>query len=89
MIPRDRVGSKVKPKADKPKAPKPPKAEQPAEVSLESMTEWARERGLVASQKNPTACIWVEGESKPYADELKQLGFRFAKKRKSWYKSVA
>lgn len=78
-----------KPKADKPKAPKPPKAEQPAEVSLESMTEWARERGLVASQKNPTACIWVEGESKPYADELKQLGFRFAKKRKSWYKSVA
>ena len=78
-----------KPKADKPKAPKPPKAEQPAEVSLESMTAWAKERGLVASQKNPTACIWVEGESKPYAEELKQLGFRFAKKRKSWYKSVA
>lgn len=66
--------------------PQAPKVEQAAAVvSLESMTKWCEGKGLIASQKREGACIWVEGDSKPYADELKEMGFRFAKKRKSWY----
>ena len=49
------------------------------------MKAWCKGKGLVASQKAEGCCIWVEGESKPYADELKGKGFRFARKRKSWY----
>lgn len=66
--------------------PEPDKGEDAAAVvSLQTMQAWAKERGLVATQKNATSCIWVEGDSREYADELKGLGFRFAKKRKSWY----
>lgn len=60
-----------------------------AEVSLSAMQEWCEGKGLIATQKREGACIWVEGDSKPYADELKELGFRFAKKRKSWYFTAA
>lgn len=76
-------------KADKPKAPEPPKPAkkepQAESVSLDLIGAWCGKRGLVASQKADGCCIWVEGESKPYAEELKEMGFRFAKKRKSWY----
>ena len=76
-------------KAPEPKAePKPaPKSGEvaPAEISLAAMEKWCEGKGLIASQKREGCCIWVEGESKPYADELKEMGFRFAKKRKSWY----
>lgn len=41
------------------------------EVSLENMKEWCKERNLLATQKREGCCIWVEGDSKPYADELK------------------
>ena len=71
--------------AEKPQ-PEPDKGEATAAVvSLETMQAWAKERGLVATQKHEGSCIWVEGDSREYADELKGLGFRFAKKRKSWY----
>ena len=69
----------------KPQAPKAEQEDAAAVVSLKQMQEWCEGKGLVASQKREGACIWVEGDSKPYADELKELGFRFAKKRKSWY----
>lgn len=76
-----------------PPAPKAPKAEPveatAAAVSLKSMQEWCEGKGLIASQKREGTCIWVEGDSKAYADELKELGFRFAKKRKSWYLNPA
>jgi len=81
--------SKPEPKAE-PKAETPePKADMPTAITLETMQAWAGERNLIATQKRPGTCIWVEGESKPYADELKELGFRFAKKRKSWYLTPA
>jgi len=82
--------SKPEPKAEAPK-PEPAKAEHEtvAEVSLSAMQEWCEGKGLIATQKREGACIWVEGDSKPYADELKELGFRFAKKRKSWYFTAA
>lgn len=80
-------------KATKPEVkpePKPEPAEVKAEVvSLETMQQWCEGKGLVASQKREGTCIWVEGDSKEYADELKELGFRFAKKRKSWYLNPA
>ena len=82
---------KRKPEVPKPE-PKPkaePKADMPTAITLETMQVWAGERNLIATQKRPGTCIWVEGESKPYADELKELGFRFAKKRKSWYLTPA
>lgn len=74
-----------------PKAPQPPKAvvEAAGAVSLEAMRKWCEGKGLVASQKREGTCIWVEGESRDYADELKEMGFRFAKKRKSWYLNPA
>ncbi len=79
---------KAKPK-ETPKAPAPPKETQKADVaeavSLETMKAWCEGKGLIATQKAEGCCIWVEGESKPYAEELKEMGFRFAKKRKSWY----
>lgn len=71
------------------KAPEAPKADVAATVSLAAMQAWAKERGLVASQKREGTCIWVEGESTAYRDELKEMGFRFAKKRKSWYLNPA
>ena len=82
--------SKPEPKAEAPK-PEPAKAEHEtvAEVSLNTMKAWCEGKGLIATQKREGACIWVEGDSKPYANELKELGFRFAKKRKSWYFSEA
>lgn len=68
-----------------PKAPKGKVKDAAAVVSLKAMQEWCEGKGLVATQKAEGCCIWVEGDSKPYADELKERGFRFAKKRKSWY----
>ena len=59
--------------------------EHATEVSLKAMQEWCEGKGLVATQKHEKTCIWVEGESTPYKDELVEMGFRFAKKRKSWY----
>lgn len=79
-----------KAKGSAPKAPKPAKAaDKVAEVSLETMQEWCEGKNLLATQKREGACIWVEGESTPYKDELVEMGFRFAKKRKSWYLNPA
>ena len=81
---------KARPQGSVPPAPKPPKSEPKVEdaaasVSLETMQAWCEGKGLIATQKAEGCCIWVEGDSKAYADELKQMDFRFAKKRKSWY----
>lgn len=78
---------KPEPKAEEPKPE--PKADMPTAVTLETMQAWCEGKGLLATQKRAGTCIWVEGDSKPYADELKELGFRFAKKRKSWYFATA
>lgn len=56
-----------------------------AEITLEHMRAWCADRGLVATQRREGCCIWVEGDSKPYAEELRGMGFRFTGKRKSWY----
>lgn len=74
-----------KPKPEKPKAPKPPKqAEAAIEISLEFMREWCEGKNVVATQKREGCCIWVKGDSKPYQEELKDMGFRWAK-HKGWY----
>lgn len=82
---RSKPEPKAEPKAETPK----PKVDVPTTVTLETMQEWCEGKGLIATQKREGTCIWVEGASKPYADELKELGFRFAKKRKSWYLTPA
>lgn len=81
----------LKRKVPKAEPEKPAKSgeEAAAEVSLATMQKWCEGKGLVASQKREGACIWVEGDSKPYKDELVEMGFRFAKKRKSWYLNPA
>ena len=82
--------AQLKAKPEPKPEPKPEvKADVPTTVTLEAMQAWANERNLVATQKREGTCIWVEGDSKEYADELKELGFRFAKKRKSWYLNPA
>ena len=56
------------------------------QISLETMQEWCASRGnVIATQKREGCCIWVEGETKPYKEELKELGFRWGKARKAWY----
>jgi len=81
--------AKLKAKREVPPAPKAPKAEPKDEaaaaVSLETVRKWCEGKGLVASQKREGTCIWVEGDSKAYKDELTEMGLRFSKKRKSWY----
>jgi uncharacterized coiled-coil protein SlyX len=54
-------------------------------VTLETMQAWCEGKNLVATQKRAGTCIWIQGESEPWKDELKELGFRFSPKRKSWY----
>ena len=88
-----KVKDETKPKATKsakPKAPKPPakpkQVEAAAEVSLETMRKWCKSRpNTVATQVREDCPIWVEGETKPYQAELKELGFRWAPRRKGWY----
>lgn len=77
-----------KPKAAaKPKAAKPePKHDDAITVSLTYMKAWCAEReDVLATQKHEGCCIWVEGITKPYQAELKELGFRWGKSRKAWY----
>lgn len=83
---------KAKPKAE-PKSTKkaePKAAKKGAEITLEFMQAWAKERGLEAKQKHPGTedKIWVLGDSKAYHDELVEMGFRWAKRSKmgeGWY----
>lgn len=80
---------KAKKPQEVPPAPKAPKAERHEEtaaaVSLETIRKWCEGKGLIVSQKREGCCIWVEGESTAYKDELAAMGLRFSKKRKSWY----
>ena len=77
-----------------PAAPEPvtepePEPEQAVAVSLEFMRAWCGERSdVIATQKREGCCIWVEGSTKPYADELAELGFRWSRGRKAWYMSA-
>lgn len=82
-------------KAAKPKeAPQAPKApskkaqETAAAVSLEQMQAWCEGKGLKAKQTNEASSIWVLGPSKPYKDELIEMGARWGvskKYGKGWY----
>ena len=75
----------AKPKAAKPK-PEPKHEDAAVVVSLDYMRAWCSEReDVLATQKREGCCIWVEGITKPYQAELKELGFRWGKSRKAWY----
>ena len=68
------------------KIEKPKPEDAAAVVSLEYMKAWCSEReDVIATQKREGCCIWVEGVTKPYQAELKELGFRWGKSRKAWY----
>lgn len=41
---------------------------------------------IAVTQKRPGCCIWVAGETKRNAAMLKQMGFRFSRKKKAWWK---
>ena len=41
--------------------------------------------GLEVSQARPGACIWISGDTRPHAEELRALGFRWSPKRGAWY----
>lgn len=97
--PAEKPAAPKKPKAEKPKAPaksakpkapkphaKPKQVEAAAEVSLETMRKWCKKRpNTVATQVRDDCPIWIEGETKTYQAELKELGFRWAPRRKGWY----
>lgn len=55
-------------------------------VSLETMKAWCAEReNVIATQKREGASIRVYGETKPYREELLQLGFRWTPNKQFWY----
>lgn len=71
--------------------PEPKPVEVAATVSLSALTEqmqaWCKDRENVsARRKNEQLCtpVRVEGDTKPYKDELTELGFRYSKKG-FWY----
>ncbi len=67
------------------KEPEKPAPGTAIEVSLKTMEAWCKERNLLATQKREGCCIWVSGDSKPYAKQLKEMKFRWAPRRKAWY----
>jgi len=71
-------------KTSKPKAPKPPEVEQATVISLDTMTKWCEGKPLRAHQKHPGSDdkVWVLGPSKPWKEELKAMGFKWARKSK-------
>lgn len=72
----------------KPQAPKAKQEDAAAVVSLESMTEWCEGKGLKAKQTNERSSIWILGPSKPYKDELIDMGARWGTSKKygkGWY----
>lgn len=57
-------------------------------ITLETMREWCEGKGLKAKQKREGSPIWVFGQSKPYKDELKAMGFAWGTSKsygKGWY----
>ena len=71
--------------------PEPKPVEVAATVSLSALTEqmqaWCKDRENVsARRKNEQLCtpVRVEGDTKPYKEELTELGFRYSKKG-FWY----
>ena len=61
------------------------------EVTIETMREWCKAReNVVATQANGKgACVKVHGDTKPYRDELKELGFKWSRKGFWWAKPAA
>ena len=45
------------------------------DVTLETVREWCKDKGLEAKQKRDGCAIWVIGKTKPYKEELKAMGF--------------
>ena len=88
----------TKPTRKAPEPPKPepkPTAEaerpvdktaQPIVVSLETMREWCKERENVCATMaaGAGATVKIHGDTKPYKDELKTIGFRWSKKGFWW-----
>lgn len=71
-----------------PKAPNEKEQDAAATVSLEQMQAWCEGKGLKAKQTNEASSIWVLGPSKPYKDELIEMGARWGTSKKygkGWY----
>lgn len=60
-----------------------------AEVSIETLREFAAGKNLAVTQKNERSLIWVVGDTKAYKDELKEMGLRYSKKKEGWWLKVA
>ena len=54
------------------------------EITLDTMREWCKGKGLTAEQVHPGSDdkIWILGDSKAFKDELLAMGFRWASKSK-------
>lgn len=90
----EEVAASVEPKTvevrkDKPEPPREDIEDTATEVSLESMLEWARDKNVAVCQKNPNCQIKVLGDTEPYEEELKDMGFRQASRKRFWWLKVA
>ena len=69
-------------------------ASEPVETAAQVTLETLRERfggkdNVAVTQKREGTPIWVEGDTRQLRDELMELGFKWAPKRKGWYLKTA
>ena len=62
-----------------------PEQDHPKPSSVDDFRSIFEGRGITVTQKRPGTCIWASGDTEPYKEQLKELGFRWSPKRRAWY----
>ena len=60
-----------------------------AEVSIETLREFADGKNLAVTQKNERSLVWVRGDTEPHKEQLKEMGLRYSRKKEGWWLKVA
>lgn len=79
----------AQPKPEVKPEPKP-ETDTAIAITLDTMREWCNKRtDVIATQKREGAIVRINGETKPYKEELKGLGFKWSKKGFWWARPTA
>lgn len=60
-----------------------------AEVSIDTLREFAEGKNLAVTQKNERSLVWVRGDTEPHKEQLKEMGLRYSRKKEGWWLKVA
>lgn len=92
----DEVEATVEPKTVEVREakPEPPRedielVDVAAEVSIETLREFADGKNLAVTQKNERSLVWVRGDTEPHKEQLKEMGLRYSRKKEGWWLKVA